>query len=592
MRKILLSLILFPSISFATYPIIGYVQISTGGVQSGGFNTQTGTVSTMTILGQITLQDGTIIRSTSTLGGSGGGGGGSSSSSGTVVAAPQYSVAFYSQAGSTNIVSGSTILIVTLTSATVNGPFGLSSSGPGLINFTEGSSTSVSGLSGIDSLWGDSGSHTLIFFANGAGPFQVVGSSGSPTNGDVAIFNGQGFIGTGGGPPIIGGSLLQQTTVYANVLEAQNGLYLGYTAGTAPNYGIFYGSGSYVINDPSNFYYDSANVRLNVSREQLGYGSNQIFLNVISTVSASRPLAQFMGTAAGLIDFAASNVASTTTSNGIFVPVGPAGWYEVGTDSDSIAFYGRKTDNSDRQDLMRVFREGDSLSSNNSVSVQIRSSGTLCFVNYAGTAQRCFRPNDNQSTTVTTSWPTANGPGYWFTDAGGTTTLVNFSTFTFTYTSSVTISASGTNPYVLGVSTTPGSNPNTSPGLYVSTQGWSGANEFVALGTTVTSTTGTGAGSSGSPALSINGANAFGVITLVTATTPSANATVLTWTPSLSAPNKLICVLQDANTNTDVLTGTTQVYLTSNASTITMTSGSAALTGGTTYIWNYHCGGI
>lgn len=528
---------------------------------------------------------------------------------------------------------------------------------------------------------------------------------------------------------------LQEATAYIKVGEFQDGVYLGYIT----NAGVFYSSGSYLTGDATNFFWDASNLRLNAHRAQFSNGRNRTALILISTVSTSNPLLQMTGLNGANITFEQTNLSGTPK----------AGKYRMGTSSDSIVIEGRNVDDTDYSTLLRVFRDGDALSNNNSVEVLIASSGTLCFANYAGSRTECLRPNDSLTTSLTftlppdhgpgslyddgqgswtwvdtrvtsgpviinetsnavgltiistmsrsnpwiqvkglnaanmefyqtavstpdfggryrigsssdsftiegrnqdnsdyesllhiyrqgdplslnsarevllnssttlcfaksnnanvsclkasenlssnTSWdlPTNSGPGFLYNQGVGTTTWVNFTTTTITNTfnSSVTIISPTTDQYSFYVSTAIG-NAATTEGLFVSTNGWTGASLYVGVGTTVTVVTGTGAGTVGTPTANVNGANSFGILTVNTATTPSISAVVATVTPGLPAPNKYLCILEPANAATDLLSGVSGVYVTSSASTWVVNSNTTALVGSTQYIWFYHCGGI
>lgn len=132
-----------------------------------------------------------------------------------------------------------------------------------------------------------------------------------------------------------------------------------------------------------------------------------------------------------------------------------------------------------------------------------------------------------------------------------------------------------------------------------STQTWTGAQTFSStitvvsiIGTgTPTISTGTGAGTIGSPTASISGKNMWGQVTVNSATTPATSATVAIITPSVAMPTKWICVLFPANAVTGLLSGASMVLVDGNASTWTITSGATGLTGASTYVWDFSCGG-
>lgn len=102
-------------------------------------------------------------------------------------------------------------------------------------------------------------------------------------------------------------------------------------------------------------------------------------------------------------------------------------------------------------------------------------------------------------------------------------------------------------------------------------------------------TAGSGAGTS--PTISITGTDMGGVITLTTGTTPGLSATIATITYQLTWGNNSWPVLTSANAATAALSGTTMVFTTGSTSNFTITSGTVALTGATTYKWYYSVSG-
>lgn len=110
-----------------------------------------------------------------------------------------------------------------------------------------------------------------------------------------------------------------------------------------------------------------------------------------------------------------------------------------------------------------------------------------------------------------------------------------------------------------------------------------------ASSTAPTIATSTGAGTAATA--SLTGGNSSGEVTVNALTSPATSAVVVTITPNVTAPNKLICTFTPSNNAAAALSGTTQVNATSTASTWGIVSGTAALTTGTTYKWFYTCGG-
>lgn len=96
-----------------------------------------------------------------------------------------------------------------------------------------------------------------------------------------------------------------------------------------------------------------------------------------------------------------------------------------------------------------------------------------------------------------------------------------------------------------------------------------------------------GSGAGTSPTISITGTDMGGVITLTTGTTPGLSATIATITYQLTWGNNSWPVLTSANAATAALSGTTMVFTTGSTSNFTITSGTVALTGATTYKWYF-----
>lgn len=97
----------------------------------------------------------------------------------------------------------------TVTSVTVTGSggFTIASSSAGQIALTEGSSSTVVGTgSGVDSLWADSGSHTLEFNPNNTSTYTVAGTSVTVTPGHILI------AGTAMGSYLDGGAIIAGVT--------------------------------------------------------------------------------------------------------------------------------------------------------------------------------------------------------------------------------------------------------------------------------------------------------------------------------------------------------------------------------------------
>lgn len=106
-----------------------------------------------------------------------------------------------------------------------------------------------------------------------------------------------------------------------------------------------------------------------------------------------------------------------------------------------------------------------------------------------------------------------------------------------------------------------------------------------------TPTIAAGAGAGTTPTVSVAGTDVNGVITVLTGTTPSVSAIVVTLTFSIgyaSAPK--IVILKAANTAANVLSGNAAVFVDSTGISTTkfdLTVGSTALTAATTFRWYY-----
>ena len=111
------------------------------------------------------------------------------------------------------------------------------------------------------------------------------------------------------------------------------------------------------------------------------------------------------------------------------------------------------------------------------------------------------------------------------------------------------------------------------------------ASAFSNIGGTPSLATSTGAGTGATKA--IVGSDSGGVITVTTGTLPSTNALIATVTYATAV--QPYCTIVPGNAVTAALSGTSMVYVTSNSANFTLTSGTVALTGATTYKWNYTC---
>jgi hypothetical protein len=108
---------------------------------------------------------------------------------------------------------------------------------------------------------------------------------------------------------------------------------------------------------------------------------------------------------------------------------------------------------------------------------------------------------------------------------------------------------------------------------------------------TSTSANGAGAGTS-TETLSITGNDAGGLITLHTGTSPTgSNAVIWTITFAGTYASAPYVTLTPNDSTAAALSGATQIFVTSSATTFVLTSGSTALTAATTYTWFYHVSG-
>jgi hypothetical protein len=96
---------------------------------------------------------------------------------------------------------------------------------------------------------------------------------------------------------------------------------------------------------------------------------------------------------------------------------------------------------------------------------------------------------------------------------------------------------------------------------------------------------GTGAGTS--PTISINGTDIGGQITVTTGTSPTASGMIFDVRYGSANLFASYPVFSPANANAAALTGTSGIYIDSNKTDFNITAGSSALTGATTYKWNY-----
>lgn len=97
-----------------------------------------------------------------------------------------------------------------------------------------------------------------------------------------------------------------------------------------------------------------------------------------------------------------------------------------------------------------------------------------------------------------------------------------------------------------------------------------------------------GSGAGTSPTITVTGTDVAGKIVITAGTTPSASAAIITLTFGTTYPNAPYPMLIAGNTSAAALSGTGNVYVTSNTTDFTINVGSTALVNATQYIWFYH----
>lgn len=111
---------------------------------------------------------------------------------------------------------------------------------------------------------------------------------------------------------------------------------------------------------------------------------------------------------------------------------------------------------------------------------------------------------------------------------------------------------------------------------------------FIGNSTAPTVAAGAGAGTGGSPAASLTGTDAGGVITVTTGTI-AATGVVATITFNLAYGSAPYVVITPANAATALLSGVTMVYVSAGTTTFVINSGSTGITaGGAVYAWNFN----
>ena len=98
---------------------------------------------------------------------------------------------------------------------------------------------------------------------------------------------------------------------------------------------------------------------------------------------------------------------------------------------------------------------------------------------------------------------------------------------------------------------------------------------------------GAGAGTTPTITLAAGSDNKSGIITIVTGTSPAANSAIVTLTFDVAYASKAVVVISPYNAPAAALYNTTQIYANASLTQFFLESGTAALTAGTTYKWNY-----
>lgn len=208
MKKVLLwlsSIVLSSQIAAAANPVTGYVQLNPpNGTQAGGPNTQTSNVTISQTLPYIGggIQCVRSVNGVLTGTGQDCGAGAVASGSNTIVASPQYQIPFYSQAGTSNTLTGASGFSWYGSSAAVNTLVTNNLISTGIVAGT-------SGLTSAGTIFGNNGASfgSTVAFGNPLNPYSVgiIGPSTSPVGGYAVALptstpqSGQALINLSGG---------------------------------------------------------------------------------------------------------------------------------------------------------------------------------------------------------------------------------------------------------------------------------------------------------------------------------------------------------------------------------------------------------
>lgn len=424
---------------------------------------------------------------------------------------------------------------LTAQSYTANG------SGAGAFSLTEASFTVTPAAAATDLFWADSGSHTFVFNPNNTSTFTVAGTSTTATSGHIAVFgttpgsllDGGVISSAGSALAVYGGSV--QTSSPTTIINFSTNSFTSSLAGASTANVVI---ANLLVNNGSKLVFGASAGNAGVGNNTTIFGPNSTFSSSSGSNNSVFGNTSLNGGAAMNNNVAIGDTVMNGGALSDMVGIGHSAFNTVGSGGLSSRSVG--------------------IGSNAGfLTTQISSS---VFVGYGA----------GYGTDISSSSITGSGNTFVGYEAGVSTSAVINNSGAFGYGATV-LSSSTIQLGAFGVKTS--------------------ADLYVGRTSTVTVVTGSGAGTVGSPTASVTGTNFAGTLTVNTTTAPGTSATIATITTSVSAPNKLICVLTPNNTNTALLSGATMVQVTETANTWTVTSGTSGLTGSLPYIWDYLCGG-
>ncbi len=189
--------------------------------------------------------------------------------------------------------------------------------------------------------------------------------------------------------------------------------------------------------------------------------------------------------------------------------------------------------------------------------------------------------------------PSATASTYATRDSNGTSAFVSLNVGGSTQQALWFLNAgtTATDGILFGPGDTPAANLYRSASSIVRSSGDIGARHLYGFSAAIpTAVAGTGAGTSPTITVAAGSTDCKMQITVVTGTTPSAGGIIMTVTYNSAFINTLNkgVIFSPAGPNTAALSGTTNPYVSSETlSTFVFTAGSAALTNGTSYTWNF-----